>query len=238
MFKVYLVERDIEMSVYLKRVCVALFAVVCVSALTGCTNWKQEYQSLDILYQNCEGQLEMCNGNLEKLDAERQQLAQQLVQSQQTIDDFKRQLKAGATPSEASGFGEGANVKYDPAAGTITVTLQNTVLFSSGKAALKKSTISELDHINSVIRKRYSGMQIDVVGHTDTDPIKKSNWKDNWQLSAERALSVLRYLTGKGISSSQIRAVAAGSSRGVASNKTSSGKAQNRRVEIVVHTRS
>ncbi|MCF7955238.1 MAG: OmpA family protein [Phycisphaerae bacterium] len=226
------------MSVYLKKICFALFAVVCVSALTGCTNWKKEYQNLDILYQNCEGQLELCNGNLEKLDAERQQLSQKLVQSQQTIDDFKRQLKAGATESEASGFGKGANVKYDAAAGTITVTLQNTVLFSSGKATLIKATISELDHINSVIRQRYSGMLIDVVGHTDSDPIKKSSWKDNWQLSAERALSVLRYLNSKGISSENIRAVAAGSSRPVASNKTAAGKAQNRRVEIVVHTRS
>lgn len=80
-------------------------------------------------------------------------------------------------------------------------------------------------------------MQVDVVGHTDSDPIKKSKWKDNWQLSAERALAVLRYLNSKGISSEKIRAVAAGSSRPVASNKSSSGKAQNRRVEIVVNTR-
>ena len=237
MFKAYLVERDINMRVISKRVCVALFVVICVSALTGCTNWEKEYKNLDILYKNCEGQLELCQGNLEKLDADRQQLGQRLAQSQQTIEDFKRQLKAGATESEASGFGKDANVKYDANAGTITVTLQNTVLFASGKAALKKSTISELDHINSVIRQRYSGMQIDVVGHTDTDPIRKSNWKDNWQLSAERALSVLRYLNSKGISSNMIRAVAAGSSRPVASNKSASGKAQNRRVEIVVHTR-
>jgi chemotaxis protein MotB len=115
--------------------------------------------------------------------------------------------------------------------------LQNTVLFSSGKATLKKATISELDHIKSVIKSRYSGMLIDVVGHTDSDPIKKSKWKDNWQLSSERALAVLRYLKSKGISPSNIRAVASGSSVPVSKNSTISGKAKNRRVEIVVHTR-
>jgi len=224
------------MRTYLRKTCVALFAVICVIALTGCTNWEQEYKNLDILYENCQGHLENCQGSLEKLDLERKQLGQKLIQSQQTINDLERQLKSGAPVNKASGF-EGMDVKYDRAAGTITVTLQNTVLFSSGQATLKKTTISELDRIRTVLKDRYRGMQVDVVGHTDSDPIKKSKWKDNWQLSAERALSVLRYLNSKGISSDQIRAVAAGSSRPVASNKSVSGKAQNRRVEIVVHTR-
>ena len=133
--------------------------------------------------------------------------------------------------------GFAGDVAVDPLKGTITVTLPNEILFASGKATLKKSTISELDQIKSVIKERYSGLQIDIVGHTDSDPIKKSKWKDNWQLSAERALTVLRYLNTKGIPDKQIAAVAAGASRPVGSNSTKTGKAQNRRVEIVVNTR-
>ena len=72
---------------------------------------------------------------------------------------------------------------FDPAAGTITVTLQNTILFASGKASLKSATSAELDHILSVLKDKYAGKEIDVVGHTDTDPIRKSAWKDNWELS-------------------------------------------------------
>lgn len=225
------------MRIYLKRVSITFFAAICILALTGCTNWEQEYKDLDIILKNREQLLENCQGDLEKLDVEKRQLAQSLTQSQQTITDLERQLASGASKGKATGFGDGVDVDYDKATGLITVTLQNTVLFSSGKATLKKSTISELDHIRSVIQDRYSGKKIDVVGHTDSDPIKKSKWKDNWQLSAERALSVLRYLNSKGISSEQIRAVASGSSRPVASNKSASGKAQNRRVEIVVHTK-
>jgi chemotaxis protein MotB len=219
------------------RITIALIAVIFVSMLTGCTNWEQEYKNLDIMLKNREGQLEDCNGKLDGQLDRSKTLGDQLSQSKQTIIDLERRLKSGAPVSDASGFGNGVDVKYNRADGTITVTLQNTVLFGSGKATLKKATINELDHVKSVVQQRYGGMLIDVVGHTDTDPIKKSKWKDNWQLSAERALAVLRYLNSKGISAKQIRAVAAGSSRPVASNKSSSGKSKNRRVEIVVHTR-
>ncbi len=145
----------------------------------------------------------------------------------------------GKTPAAASGFGEGYDVAFDPAAGTITVTLPNAILFDSGKASLKSATSQELDHIRSVLREKYNGKKIDVVGHTDTDPIRKTKdqWKDNWELSAERALTVTRYLIQRGIAEDQIRAVGCGESRPIASNSTVSGKAKNRRVEIVVHIR-
>jgi chemotaxis protein MotB len=115
--------------------------------------------------------------------------------------------------------------------------LPNEILFDSGKAELKRATSAELDHILTVLKQKYVGKQIDVVGHTDTDPIQKSKWKDNWELSAQRALTVTRYLIERGIPEDQIRAVGRGASQPVASNATASGKAKNRRVEIVVHMR-
>ena len=127
--------------------------------------------------------------------------------------------------------------RVDAEAGTVTVTLPNTILFSSGKATLKNATITELDHIQSVLDQQYSGREIDIVGHTDSDPIKKSKWKDNLELSAQRALTVTRYLIKRGISEANIRAVGCGASRSIASNASTSGKARNRRVEIVVNMR-
>ena len=155
------------------------------------------------------------------------------MQDQQTIEELKKQL----SECKQSPFGEGYDVTVDSAAGTITVTLPNAILFSPGSARLRKETITELDHIHSVLRSSYPSKQIDVVGHTDSDPIRKSKWADNWELSAQRALSVLRYLVNKGIPADQIRAVGRGESVPRASNATSSGKAQNRRVEIVVYMR-
>lgn len=207
--------------------------------LSGCTNWEKKYKALDVEHQNLKGLYENCVTSLDSSSAKQAQLSQQLSQSQMTIEDLQRQIsQRGATPAAATGFQVG-EVSVDEKAGTITVTLENTILFASGSAKLKSATSSELDHIYSVIRERYSGRQIDVVGHTDTDPIRKTKdlWKDNWDLSAGRALTVLRYLTGKGMPADQIRAVACGESRPVASNANAAGKSKNRRVEIVVHMR-
>jgi chemotaxis protein MotB len=206
---------------------------VCLVLLTasGCTNWKKKYNALYVEHQNT-------LGLLEREQAEKGQLAEQVATGQQTIEELQRQIsERSQTPAEATGFGEGYDVQFDPAAGTVTVTLPNTILFSPGKASLKGSTSTELDHILSVLKSKYSGREIDVVGHTDSDPIKKSKWQDNWQLSAERALSVTRYLIDRGISPDRIRAVGCGPARPIASNASSSGKAKNRRVEIVVHMR-
>jgi chemotaxis protein MotB len=212
-------------------------AVAGMMVSTGCTNWEQKYKALDVEHQNLKGLYDNCTTSLEGSAAEKAQLGQQLSQSQKTIDELQKQIGAGGKAADkATGF-EGMDVSFDAKAGTITVTLANEILFTPGQATLRKSEISELDKIHSVIQQRYAGKTVDVVGHTDTDPIQKSAklWKDNWELSAERALTVLRYMVSHGTPAKEIRAVACGESRPVASNGSASGKAKNRRVEVVVH---
>lgn len=207
---------------------ILFIGLLLISQLCGCTNWKKKYQALDVEHQNT-------LGLLERERAEKSQLAQQ---NQQTIEELQRQIaERHQTPAQATGFGEGYDVSFDPTAGTITVTLPNAILFAPGNADLKKATSTELDHIRSVLQEKYSGKQIDVVGHTDSDPIKKSKWKDNWELSAQRALSVVRYLIDHGLPQDKVKAVGCGEARPITSNTSASGKAKNRRVEIVVNMR-
>lgn len=204
-----------------------LTCLVSVTLFSGCTDWQKKYESQLAVSKNLEG----------LLFRERTEKTKLAEESQKTIDELQRQIaELNRSPAEATGF-EGFDVKFDPSAGTITVTLPNTILFSSGKATLKQATSSELDRIQSVLQQKYRNNPIDVVGHTDTDPIKKSKWRDNWQLSSERALAVAGYLMKRGIPEGRIRAVGCGPARPVASNSTSSGKSKNRRVEIVVYVR-
>jgi len=211
------------------RKMVLLFALVSLVMLPGCTNWKKKYQQLNVKHENLKGLLE-------REQAEKGRLAEEIAQRQQAIAELQKKIEElNQTPAQASGFGEEYDVAFDSAAGTITVTLPNKILFKPGKASLKSATSQELDHILSVLRSQYAGRQIDIVGHTDSDPIKKSKWKDNWELSAQRSLSVTRYLVGRGIGEDKIRAVGRGASRPIASNETAAGKTKNRRVEIVVH---
>jgi len=214
-----------------KKTIALLICLVVFALLPGCTNWENKYQALSVEHENLKGLLD-------RERSEKGQLADRISQDQMTIEELQRQIEERAkTPADATGFGAGYDVAFDPSKGTITVTLPNAILFDSGKAELKRATSTELDHIRLVLRDKYAGKRVDVVGHTDTDPIKKSKWKDNWELSAQRALSVLRYLVKRGIPEEKIQAVGCGESQPIASNSTASGKAKNRRVEIVVHLR-
>jgi chemotaxis protein MotB len=212
-----------------KKTITLLLCLVSAVFLPSCTNWEKKYKALNVEHENMKGLLE-------RESAEKGQLSEQVSQNQQTIEELQRQIsERKKSPAEASGFGEGYDVAFDAQAGTITVTLSDKILFDPGKANLKKSTSAELDHIESVLNSKYSGRQIAVIGHTDSDPIKKSQWKDNWELSAQRALSVVRYLIERGIPKDNIRAVGRGDTQPIASNDSAAGKAKNRRVEIVVH---
>ncbi len=214
-----------------KKSIVLLLCLVSIVLMPGCTNWKKKYMLLDAENKNLKGLLD-------RSSSEKDQLADRVSQDQATIDELQRQIQQlNKKPEDVTRFGPGYDVAVDPKAGTITVTLPNAILFDSGKSELKKATITELDHIRSVLSQTYAGRQVDVIGHTDTDPIVKSKWKDNWELSAQRALTVTRYLIERGMSENEVRAIGCGESRPVAPNTSAANKAKNRRVEVVIHMR-
>jgi chemotaxis protein MotB len=95
---------------------------------------------------------------------------------------------------------------------------------------LKATAKKTLDQVGRRINSDYAGHMIRVEGYTDSDPIKKQKdkYKDNEELSAQRALAVERYLVGRGVASSQIYAAAFGPANPKGSKKAS------RRVEIVI----
>jgi len=127
----------------------------------------------------------------------------------------------------------GAQVMRDGDAIRIRVT--STSLFDPGKATLKPGATKTLDQVANSIRRSYSGQLVGIEGHTDADPIRKSNWKDNHELSYQRARAVMEYLASRGgIPKDQLYIAAYGPNAPIASNKSSAGKAQNRRVEFVV----
>ncbi len=112
----------------------------------------------------------------------------------------------------------------------IVVSVAGDVLFASGSADLRADAKRKLDDIASVIRSRYSGNRIEIAGHTDSDPLRKtkSKWTDNENLSAQRALAVERYLASKGIGADRMYISGYGPSMARGSKKDS------RRVEIVI----
>lgn len=130
----------------------------------------------------------------------------------------------------------GPDIDVSMSGDTMTVTLPDKILFDVGKAGLKADSKRHLDKIAAVLAKDFAGHVVRVEGHTDNQPIVKTKnlWQDNWDLSCNRAMSVVRYLTTKGISPKNVYAAGFGFYKPVASNDTVAGRAKNRRVAIVV----
>ena len=137
---------------------------------------------------------------------------------------LKEQLAKGTVATEGG---------WTSVPGGATLAIEGTVLFDSGKAHLKGGASRILDGVAKTILEKYAGYDVYVFGHTDNEPIKKSGWKDNYELSCQRALTVLRFLRGKGVGT-DICACGWGEDRPVADNKTKVTRTPNRRVEIFV----
>ena len=125
---------------------------------------------------------------------------------------------------------EGVTVSQDERG--LVVTFISEVLFDSGKADLRSESKPLIHTVSETIQEE-SSRNIGIEGHTDNVPIKLSKWKSNWELSTSRAVSVLHYLESSGIAPVRMRATGFGEYHPVASNESSNGRQNNRRVEII-----
>lgn len=119
----------------------------------------------------------------------------------------------------------------------IYIQFNDEILFDTGKAEIKTEGIPLLNKISELIRKLPN--QVVIEGHTDNVPISAdSKFSSNWDLSSARALSVLKYMTGdRGLSPQRFSISGYGEYRPIVSNETSSGREQNRRVNILILTK-
>jgi len=115
----------------------------------------------------------------------------------------------------------------DMARGTV-ITLSGGVLFKSGKAELQPAAQEQLSKVAAYLKN--SPRPVVIEGYTDS----RGSPKKNQALSEQRAQAVSDFLTSQGVSSDRVRVAGKGESSPVASNASASGRAQNRRVEIVL----
>jgi chemotaxis protein MotB len=115
---------------------------------------------------------------------------------------------------------------------------QSEVLFDSGKADLLGPGRTELDQISGAIVELEKKIPADIPwvirvdGHTDVRPINGGPYKSNWQLSAERAIAVVQYLIGKGVSPQHLVAAGFGEFQPIDTAKTDDAYKRNRRIEF------
>jgi outer membrane protein OmpA-like peptidoglycan-associated protein len=155
----------------------------------------------------------------EQLDAERQAFA---AEQQRRMEAEKRAKQAAADLARI------ASVKQEPRG--MVITLSGAVLFATGKSELLPTAQAKLGEVARALTQQDKDSKIVVEGHTDS----QGSDAMNEELSQKRAASVRDYLVAHGMAADRITAKGMGETQPIADNSSPEGRANNRRVEIVV----
>ena len=159
----------------------------------------------------------------EELKALRAEKAKRLAELQVYKDLFGK-LKA---------LVDAGTIQVEFRKGRLVVKLASSILFDSGKTELKGEGQTALANLATAL-KSLSDREFVVAGHTDNVPIKTAKFKNNWDLSTARAVEVVQYLITQGMPAKNIGAAGYGENDPVGDNATEEGKAQNRRIEVIL----
>ena len=152
----------------------------------------------------------------------------ELAKLKSTYDELQEKMKAEIAKGD---------IRLSQAGGRLKVDMVDKVLFDSGEAEISKRGEEVLARVGAVLA-RIDDKHIQVSGHTDDSPISArlvDRYPTNWELSTSRATNVVRFLQEKaGVPARRLVAAGYGPYHPISSNATPSGRARNRRIEILL----
>ena len=203
-------------------------------------NVEQAYrQKQDSLRRNAERQATDAQKSLattwDNLSNARREIAAQQSQIQKSKAelDAEKQARAKAEQSAAAAvasLSKIAQVKEEQRG--VVITLDGQVLFVTGKSELLPIARDRLNEVAKALKEMDDDKLASIEGYTDSRGADDMNLK----LSQDRASVVMNYLISQGVRADKLRAIGRGEASPVASNETPEGRANNRRVEIVIQT--
>lgn len=210
------------------RGAVTLACALAVTGLTGCKTVSQaEYDEAVAENTELRDRVDQLQGELDEAEGDKAILRDEIADREARIRDLERNnissAATGMDPAAASGF-PGATMRGSD----MVMTVAGDVLFDSGQITIKNDGKRTLDQVARLILSQYQGNAVRVAGFTDSDPIRRSQWKTNERLSAERALAVEAYLVSRGVDPDQVYSAAMGPAEPRPTKKES------RRVEIII----
>jgi chemotaxis protein MotB len=202
--------------------------------LTGCVS-TSKYQIALNETAACQKDKQQLSQQVDALNTEKAQLTQaaadkdaELAKLKGTYDDVVGQLQNEISSGQ---------IQVTQLKDKLTLNMVEKILFNSGQADVKESGKKVLDRIAAAL-KYIHDKDIRVEGYTDNVPLSPKlvdRFPSNWELSTARATNVVRYLVEKdGLDASQLIAAGFGQYHPISSNDTDEGRAQNRRIDIVL----
>ena len=152
--------------------------------------------------------------------------------TEEPIDEFFETYETIKSYLEEYGLEEDVGIRYEKKG--IVLELKEAVLFDSGRVELKPGALDLLEHVALILERVPNKIMIE--GHTDNVPINRPPmFPSNWELSVIRATSVIRHLSeNMGLAPGRFIAVGYSEYDPIDTNETPEGRAQNRRVNIVI----
>jgi chemotaxis protein MotB len=118
---------------------------------------------------------------------------------------------------------------------TLTISFSASTLYNSGQATLSPAATILMTNIAGKLKQLPNEFSMVIQGYTDDQPIATAQFPSNWSLSVERAVSVVSLFVAQGLDGTRLSAQGFGQFAPSASNDTAAGRAQNRRVVVVIH---
>jgi chemotaxis protein MotB len=196
---------------------------------------RSHLQSLQAALEKCLTSTSEGNVNISKLVDEinaSNKYIQQLVASKNKSDSLNMVLTNNLTRSLSRE--EMQDVDVQVLKGVVYISLSDNMLYKSGSYEISDKANETLSKIAKIITD-YKDFEVLIEGNTDNVPIAKPNIRNNWDLSALRASSVVQALqTNFGVDPKRLTAGGRGEYNPVASNDTPDGKTRNRRTQIII----
>jgi len=213
----------------MRRAAVAAMIVTSVM-VTGCVSSVTHEQTVSELNRT-----RMVIESLKKQAAtDTESLNQQLEATQQELAEAKQALDTERSKGLEPESAKGGVIATE---GQIMVTVLESVLFDSGQDQISPDGLAILKQVSEILRG-VKDRQIRIEGHTDNVPVGENlsdRYPTNWELSAARAASVVRYLIEENeVDRSRLSAVGYGDTKPVVSNDSEEGRRANRRIEITI----
>ncbi len=172
-----------------------------------------------------------------RLKGQNRDLSSQNASLETALAEANARLLEEPDPEAGQRFGEldEAGIGYGMRDGRMVISIPQELTFGAGKADLSSGGRKALEAVARTLKENYPDAEYWIEGHTDNDPIVKSKFASNRDLSLARAMAVLHYLVDDAdIADGQCVVAGWGPYRPVASNDSRANKAKNRRVEITV----
>ena len=176
-----------------------------------------------------EDELKIAQENLKQRSIRVSELEEIINKKDSLVSVLKKSISRALTGLE----GEGLTIEQRN--GKVYISLEEDLLFASGRYNINQNGISALNKLSNALENQQN-LEILVEGHTDSIPLNgKGAIKDNWDLSVKRATSVVKVLlTNSNLLSSQFTAAGRAEFYPIASNATKEGRSANRRIERIL----